>query len=70
VIERDQLESYKARLEVISTRLREGRTVVHVVADSAPEAGFEPVEGGLEDVYFATLSASRRATVPADRLAA
>jgi ABC-type multidrug transport system ATPase subunit len=70
VIERDQLESYKARMEVISTRLREGRTVVHVVADSAPEAGFEPVEGGLEDVYFATLSASRRATVPADRLAA
>lgn len=71
VIERDQLESYKARMEVISTRLREGRTVVHVVADSAPEAGFEPVEGGLEDVYFATLSASRRAAPPAaERLAA
>jgi len=36
---------------VISTRLREGSTVVHVVADQAPDAGFEPVEAGLEDVY-------------------
>jgi ABC-2 type transport system ATP-binding protein len=72
VIERDQLEAYKARMEVISTRLREGRTMVHVIADSAPEAGFEPVEGGLEDVYFATLSAARRAQPPAaaERLAA
>jgi ABC-type multidrug transport system ATPase subunit len=65
VIERDQLDAYKARMEVISTRLREGRTVVHVVADSAPEAGFELVDGGLEDVYFATLSAARRAPATA-----
>jgi hypothetical protein len=48
-------------MEVISTRLREGRTVVHVVAEDAPAAGFEPVEASLEDVYFATLSGARRA---------
>jgi hypothetical protein len=34
--------------------------VIHVLADKQPE-GFEPVEGGLEDVYFSTLSALRRA---------
>jgi hypothetical protein len=35
--------------------------VIHVLADKQPGAGFEPVPGGLEDVYFSTLSASRRA---------
>ena len=49
---------------MISTRLRAGRTEVHVAADSAP-AGFEPVEATLEDLYFATLSAQRRVTAPA-----
>jgi hypothetical protein len=34
--------------------------VIHVVADSSPEAGFEPVESALEDLYFATLAVSRR----------
>jgi ABC-type multidrug transport system ATPase subunit len=59
-IGRDELERYRASFDVISTRLREGRTVVHVVADQAPEGGFEPVEAGLEDVYFATLNDARR----------
>jgi ABC-2 type transport system ATP-binding protein len=60
-IERTELEQTRAKHEVISTRLAAGRTVVHVLADKQPGAGFEPVEGGLEDVYFSTLSASRRA---------
>ena len=34
---------------------------VHVLADRQPDPGFTPVEGGLEDVYFSTLVASRRA---------
>ena len=59
-IAKETLETYRKEFDVISTRLREGRTVVHVVADRAPEAGFEPVEAGLEDVYFATLSDARR----------
>jgi ABC-2 type transport system ATP-binding protein len=45
---------------VISTRLFAGRTIVHVLSDTKPK-GFEPVEGGLEDVYFSTLSTRRRA---------
>ncbi|HYF22771.1 MAG TPA: ABC transporter ATP-binding protein, partial [Caulobacteraceae bacterium] len=47
--------------QVISTRLFAGRTVIHVLSDNHPGDGFEPVTGGLEDVYFSTLSASRRA---------
>ena len=60
-IGREQLEDYRARYEVISTRLFAGRTLIHVLADADPGEGFEPVEGELEDVYFSTLSASRRA---------
>jgi len=59
-IDKEALEEHRARHEVISTRLFAGRTVIHVLADKRPGAGFEPVSGGLEDVYFSTLSASRR----------
>jgi ABC-type multidrug transport system ATPase subunit len=54
------LTDFQSRLEVISTRLHAGRTVIHVVADAAPEAGFEPVDGEVEDLYFATLTGCRR----------
>jgi ABC-type multidrug transport system ATPase subunit len=59
-IDKHGLADYQSRMDVISTRLRGGRTVIHVVADSAPETGFEPVNGGLEDLYFSTLTESRR----------
>ena len=60
-IARDALDAMRERHRVISTRLFAGRTIVHVVADSDPGDGFAPVQGGLEDVYFSTLDASRRA---------
>jgi ABC-2 type transport system ATP-binding protein len=59
-IDKEALEDSKLKYEVISTRLFAGRTVIHVLSDQNPGAGFEPVEGGLEDVYFSTLSASRK----------
>lgn len=57
----DELEAHRAAHDVISTRLFAGRTVVHVLADTQPDPGFTPIEGGLEDVYFSTISATRRA---------
>ena len=60
-IGRDELERYRADHRVISTRLFAGRTVIHVMADAPPGEGFAPAPGGLEDVYFSTLDASRRA---------
>ena len=60
VIGRDDLEDYQGRYEVISSRLFAGNSIIHVLADDRPQ-GFEPVEGGLEDVYFSTLSTLRRA---------
>ena len=55
-----ELPEYQDKHEIISTRLFAGQTIVHVLSDTQPP-GFEPVEGGLEDVYFATLSSLRRA---------
>ena len=59
-VDKDGLEALRQRHAVIATRLREGRTVVHVLADDRPGGSFEPVQATLEDVYFATLSQQRR----------
>lgn len=55
-----ELDETQTIHEVISTRLFAGNTIVHILSDQRPE-GFDPVEGGLEDVYFSTLSTLRRA---------
>ncbi len=62
-IAKEALPEHRARFEVISTRLFAGQTVIHVLADAQPGEGFEPASGGLEDVYFSTLAASRRPVV-------
>ena len=64
-IDRDQLDDYRGRHEVISTRLFAGRTIVHILSPSDPGDGFAAVQGGLEDVYFSTLAHTRRAPVAA-----
>ena len=56
-IPRADLEACKQRLAVISSRLSAGRTLVRIYGNSEPEAGFQPVEPGLEDVYFSALHA-------------
>jgi ABC-2 type transport system ATP-binding protein len=53
------LESYKKNHQVISDKLVAGTPVIHVLADSRPDDAFEPVEGDLEDVYFAKITASQ-----------
>ena len=60
-IDKADLEGMRQSHQVISTRLSGGRTVIHVLSDTAPGSDFQPIIGGLEDVYFSTLAASRRA---------
>ena len=60
-IEKAELPSYRERFQVISTRLFAGRTVIHVISDTDPGQGFEPVREDMEDVYFSTLSTHRKA---------
>ena len=49
------IEDYRSRFTVLSTRLTGGKTIVHVLADSRPEEGFDAVAPDLEDVYFGQL---------------
>jgi hypothetical protein len=60
-IDKADLPACRERFNVISTRLFAGRTVIHVLSDSDPGDGFGRAATGLEDVYFSTLSAARRA---------
>ena len=60
-IDKAGLPAFNKAHNVISTRLFAGRTVVHVLSDTHPGDGFAPAPGGLEDVYLATVNASRRA---------
>lgn len=55
---RDEAAELEKSLPVISKRLLAGQTVLHVLADNAPE-GFEKASATLEDVYFSTLHSAR-----------
>ena len=59
VIEPGALAQYQSAMQVLAQRLRAGRLLIHVLADARPDHEFEPVEASLEDLYFATLAASR-----------
>jgi len=59
-IAKTELDAHRRDHEVIATRLFGGRTVIHVLADAHPGHDFEPMQGGLEDVYFSTLAGTRR----------
>ena len=55
LIEKAELPALQASQQVISSRLFAGKTVVHVLADAAPDSGFEAVNPDLEDVYFSEI---------------
>jgi len=56
-IEKNELANYQNHLRVISTHLKAGKTVIHVVSDSQPDGTFTAFEANLEDVYFAEITA-------------
>jgi ABC-type multidrug transport system ATPase subunit len=59
-ISKGDLDSLKTTgIRIISTRLRAGKTEVHVLSDSRPGGQFEAVPPSLEDVYFSTLNDQR-----------
>jgi len=49
---REELPAFQKSHRLLSTRLRTGKTIVHVWSESQPDATFERVEPDLEDVYF------------------
>ena len=55
-VSRSELAAMEREQPVISTKLLAGRTIVHVYAESSPDAAFEPVEPTVEDVYFSVMT--------------
>lgn len=54
-VDKTDVDAMKEKYKVLSTRHLMGGVVVSVLADAAPEAGFEPDAPNLEDAYFAHL---------------
>ncbi len=59
-ISKTDLEDFRGKYNVISTRLSAGKTVVHVYSEQTPGPDFEPVIPDLSDVYFATLNTTNQ----------
>lgn len=57
-IEKTELDDYMAQYRVISTRLKAGKTQIHVYSESSPDPSFKSVEADLEDVYFTRIGES------------
>jgi ABC-type multidrug transport system ATPase subunit len=60
-VTKNTLQHYQSAYNVISTRMTGGEMQVYVHSAIRPEAGFEPVHPGLEEVYFSALSRRRSA---------
>jgi ABC-type multidrug transport system ATPase subunit len=57
VIAKEEIAEYRQQHNVISTRVAEGKIVVHVLSDSLPNSKFTAIDGDLEDVYFSYINA-------------
>ncbi|WP_067148736.1 ABC transporter ATP-binding protein [Pseudotamlana agarivorans] len=55
-IEKADLVNYQKELQVISTYLKSGQTVIHVLSDNQPDLSFKPSVANLEDVYFSEIT--------------
>ena len=66
VIDKGGLAEVERDHAIVSTKLLAGRTVVRVLAESSPGAGWDGAEPELEDAYFSALAGHR---VPADEAA-
>lgn len=55
-INKEELTTYKAKYNVISNHISEGKMHIHAYGESQPAPEFEAIEAGLEDVYFYNIS--------------
>lgn len=55
-IDKSEIDQIRADHKVISTQLKEGKTLIHVYSENQPSGEFEPSTADLEDVYFSRIS--------------
>lgn len=55
IVVKEKLHEYQEKYQVVSTRLVEGNTQIHILSEINPENGFESKSPTLEDFYFTSL---------------
>ena len=55
LISRNELDRYRQRYSVLSSKFVAGNPLIHVLSPDDPGEGFQAVEPDLEDVFFAAL---------------
>jgi ABC-2 type transport system ATP-binding protein len=56
LIEKEQFSDYRKNFVVISSRVAEGKLLIHAYADQHPGDHFEQTNPSLEDVYFSLIT--------------
>ena len=59
LITKEALSQHSATYNIISTRSKSGKLLLHVLANNCPGEGFEAFYPGLEEVYFSALSGNQ-----------
>ncbi|GAA0721380.1 ABC transporter ATP-binding protein [Aquimarina litoralis] len=59
IIDRSEFEMYKSQYQVINETFFMGKPVVQIMSNSNPGNGFEPIDAGLEEVYFSQINQSK-----------
>jgi ABC-2 type transport system ATP-binding protein len=68
-VARVELEDLRRTHHVLTKRYADGKSIVHVLADTNPGPGFEVVTGDMQDVYFALTADDEETTVTSGRSA-
>jgi ABC-2 type transport system ATP-binding protein len=56
-VEKDALSELTKEFRILNSRLMGGKPLIYVYAESHPGEGFQPVDAGLEEVYFYHINA-------------
>lgn len=56
MIDRNEIEEYAQNYQVISNKMIGGKPSIHILNDTNPGNGFEPVDPNLEDVFFSKIN--------------
>lgn len=56
LLDKEELQQHREQFKVISTKVVEGKILIHAFADTQPAPGFEMAQPDLEDVYFSHIN--------------
>ncbi|HAP62702.1 MAG TPA: multidrug ABC transporter ATP-binding protein, partial [Cytophagales bacterium] len=58
---KEQLPAMQEEFQILTSKLVAGVPLVHVFSETNPGEGFQPVDTGLEDVFFTYIKADKAA---------